>query len=98
MKKKQNHHWERYREIGFQISYYRKHMQMTQEALAEKLDVSRQHIGAIEAPNVNRKISMDLLFDIADLFGVEPKYFLEYRDIPNQKRNRDGVQKSKKKC
>lgn len=59
---------------------------MTQEELAEKLDVSREHIGAVEAPNVNRKISMDLLFDIADLFGIEPKYFLEYQDIPFQKK------------
>ena len=59
-------------------------MQMTQEELAEKLDISRQHLGAIEAPNVNRRISMDLLFDIADLFGVEPKFFLEHQDIPLQ--------------
>ena len=86
MKKRQNQHWERYREIGYQISYFRKHMHMTQEELAEKLDVSREHIGAVEAPNVNRKISMDLLFDIADLFGIEPKYFLEYQDIPFQKK------------
>lgn len=77
MEKRQNHYWERYREIGYKISYYRKHMQMTQEELAKKLDVSRQHIRAIEAPNVNRKLSMDLLFDIADLLNIEPKCFLE---------------------
>lgn len=82
MSRKHSEHWERYREIGYQISYCRKHMQMTQEEMAEKLNVSRQHIGAIEAPNVNRKVSLDLLFDIADLFGVEPKYFLEYQEIP----------------
>ena len=53
--------------------------------MAEKLNVSRQHIGAIEAPNVNRKISLDLIFDIADILNVEPKYFLEFQNFPFQK-------------
>lgn len=94
MSRKHSSHWERYREIGYQISYCRKHMQMTQEEMAEKLNVSRQHIGAIEAPNVNRKISLDLIFDIADLFGVEPKYFLDFQQMPftstDQSNNRDS--------
>lgn len=71
---------------------------MTQEEMAEKLDVSRQHIGAIEAPNVNRKVSLDLMFDIADLLGVEPKYFLEYQQLPtstNSKKKASG-RKNKK--
>ncbi len=84
-------HWDRYQEIGYQISYCRKRMKMTQEEMAEKLNVSRQHIGAIEAPNVNRKISLDLIFDIADLFGVEPKFFLEYQKLPMIKHTEDGV-------
>ena len=83
--KKDTNHWERYREIGFRIAYCRKHQKMTQEELAEKLNVSRQHIGAIEAPNVNRKISLDLIFDIADILNVEPKYFLEFQNFPFQK-------------
>ena len=81
MKKGQKDYWERYREIGQQVAYYRKHGQMTQEELAEKLDVSRQHIAAIEAPNVNRKISTDLLFDIAYLLKIEPKCLLEHQKI-----------------
>ena len=48
---------DRYREIGYKIAYCRKHMNLTQEELAEKVGVSRQHIGAIEAPNVDRKVS-----------------------------------------
>lgn len=82
MAKKCNDHWDRYSEIGYRISYCRKRKHMTQEEMAEKLDVSRQHIGAIEAPNVKRKISLDLLFNIANLLGVEPKYFLEYQELP----------------
>lgn len=86
MEKNCNEHWDRYAEIGHHISYCRKHRHMTQEELAEQLNVSRQHIGAIEAPNVKRKVSLDLLFNIADLLGVEPKYFLEYQELPLQER------------
>ena len=68
----------RYREIGYKIAYCRKHMNLTQEELAEKVGVSRQHIGAIEAPNVDRKVSLDLIFSIAELCNVEPGWFLQY--------------------
>ena len=37
------------------------------------------------SPNVNRKISLDLIFDIADILNVEPKYFLEFQNFPFQK-------------
>ena len=76
--KKKSCYAEKYREIGYKIAYCRKHMKLTQEQLAEKLGVSRQHIGAIEAPNIDRKISLDLIFSIADLCEVEPSWFLEY--------------------
>lgn len=77
---------DRYKEIGHRISYCRKHLNLTQEQLAEKLGISRQHIGAIEAPNVDRKISLDLIFKIAELCNMEPSWFLEYRNIPTQNR------------
>ena len=77
---------EKYREIGYKIAYCRKHMNLTQEQLAEQLGVSRQHIGAIEAPNVDRKVSLDLLFSIAELSGVEPSWFLECQEMPSLKR------------
>lgn len=82
MDNKKMEHKERYREIGYRIAQCRKYKNMTQAQLAKKLHTSRQHIGAIEAPNVRRKLSMDLLFDIADALGVEPRYFLECQDIP----------------
>lgn len=72
--KKKSCYAEKYREIGYKIAYCRKHMNLTQE----QLGVSRQHIGAIEAPNIDRKISLDLIFSIADLCEVEPSWFLEY--------------------
>ena len=37
---------QRYIELGYNIAYYRKHAGLTQEQLAEKAGISRQHMGA----------------------------------------------------
>lgn len=66
-----------YTELGYNIAYYRKHRNLTQEQLAEMVDISRQHLGAIEAPNIVRPLSLDFLFAIANALDVEPyKLFL----------------------
>ena len=70
---------ERYIELGYNIAYYRKHAGLTQEQLAEKLDISRQHIGAIEAPNIVRPISLELLFNIASVLEIEPYKLIMFR-------------------
>ncbi len=70
----------RFIELGYNIAYYRKHAGLTQEQLAEELGVSRQHIGAIEAPNIMRPISLDLLFNISTVLGVDPSKLLVFRN------------------
>lgn len=72
---------EKFIELGYNIAYYRKHRGLTQEQLAEKLGISRQHLGAIEAPNILRPISLDLLFNIAEVLHIEPSKLLIFRDI-----------------
>ena len=75
MKEKYN---EKYRRIGLKISYYRKMKGMTQEQLAEKIEKNLAFIGAVEAPNVNRTVSLDTLFDIAEALEVPPyKFFMD---------------------
>lgn len=75
MKEKYN---EKYRRIGLKISYYRKMKGMTQEQLAERIDKNLAFIGAVEAPNVNRTVSLDTLFDIAEALEVPPyKFFMD---------------------
>lgn len=71
---------QKYIEIGYNISYYRKHRGLTQEQLAEKLNISRQHLGAIEAPNIVRPISLELLFNIATVLKIEPYKLLVFHD------------------
>ena len=69
---------ERFIELGYAISYYRKHAGLTQEQVAEKVGISRQHMGAIEAPNMVRSLSLDLLFNIATVLGIEPYKLLMF--------------------
>ena len=69
---------ERYRDLGCAISYYRKRKGLTQEQLAESIGVSRQHMGAIEAPNMVRAVSLDVLFNIAQVLEIEPYLLLKF--------------------
>ena len=69
-----------YVELGLNIAFYRKRLGMTQEVLAEKLNISRAHLGAIEAPNIIRPMSLELLFKIARTLNVEPYKLLQVRD------------------
>ena len=69
-------HYTKYRMIGLKISYYRKLRGLTQEQLAEKIDKNLAFIGAVEAPNVNRTVSLDTLFDIAEALDVPAYKFL----------------------
>jgi len=69
-------YFDKYRTIGLKISYYRKLRGLTQEQLAEKIEKNLAFIGAVEAPNVNRTVSLDTLFDIAEALDVPPYKFL----------------------
>ncbi len=70
----------RYMKLGLRIAYFRKMKGFTQEQLAEKLGKSAGYIGAVEATNVDRAISIDTLFDIADLLGIPAYKFLQFDD------------------
>lgn len=69
-------HIDKYRQLGLKISYYRKLRGLTQEQLAEELGLSPAFIGHVEAPNIDKAISLDTLFDIADVLNVPVHRFL----------------------
>jgi len=71
---------ERHKQIGLKIAYYRKLRGLTQEELAEKISKSRTHIGSVEAVNVERGLSLDALFEIADLLEVPAYKFLLFEE------------------
>lgn len=69
-----------YIELGLNIAFYRKRAGMTQDMLAEKAGLSRSHLSAIEAPNIIRPFSLEILFNIARALGVEPYRLLQFRE------------------
>lgn len=73
-------HLNKYRMLGLKISYYRKMKNLTQEQLAEKIGKSLSFIGAVEAPNIDRTVSLDTLFDIADVLEISPFKLLKFDD------------------
>lgn len=69
---------ERYRDLGCAIAYYRKRKKMTQEQLADRVGISRQHMGAVEAPNMVRAISLEVVFNIATVLDVDPYVLFKF--------------------
>ena len=59
-----------FRLLGLTIAYYRKLRGLTQAELAEATNLSRTHISNIEAPNGKTSISLNKLFDIAEVLEV----------------------------
>ena len=76
--KKEFDNSERYRDMGCAIAYYRKRKQMTQEQVADLVGISRQHMGAIEAPNMVRALSLEVVFNIATVLEIEPYMLFKF--------------------
>ena len=66
--------------IGLNIAYYRKLKGLSQMQLAEKANISRTHLSNIEAPNMPTSISLETLFDIAEILDVPAAYLLFFRN------------------
>lgn len=69
-----------FRLLGLTIAYYRKLRGLTQAEPAEATNLSRTHISNIEAPNGKTSISLNKLFDIADVLEVPVKDLFDFRD------------------
>ena len=69
-------HTGKFLQLGLKISYYRKLRGLTQEQLAEYVGLTPAFIGHIEAPNISKAISLDTLFDIAEVLDVPAYKFL----------------------
>ncbi len=67
------------KQLGLNVSYYRKLKGITQEDLAKATGLSRTHIGNLEAPNMQGSISLDKLFDISEVLGVPIKKLFDFR-------------------
>ena len=63
---------------GLRIAYFRKAKGWTQEELANRMDMQTSTIGAIEAPNMEKKISLTTLFKFARVLDVPPSKLLDF--------------------
>ncbi|MDO4315981.1 MAG: helix-turn-helix transcriptional regulator [Oscillospiraceae bacterium] len=69
---------EKLADLYYAIGYYRRRKGLSQEQLAENLGISRQHLASIEAPNMNRGLSLELLLNIATVLEIEPYLLLKF--------------------
>ncbi len=67
-------------QLGLTIGYYRRLKGMTQGDLGKAVGLSRTHISNLEAPGIKGSISLDKLFDIADVLGVPMAKLFDFRD------------------
>jgi len=68
---------DRFIQLGIVIAAMRKMRGMSQEQLAEKANISRSHLSAIEAPNMVRAFFLDIFFNIADALEVDPSELIK---------------------
>ena len=73
---------DRFIELGLTISAIRKMKGLSQEKLAEKAKISRSHLSSIEAPNIVRPFSVEVLYNIADALDMKAGDLLNIK-FPN---------------
>ena len=65
-----------YKKIGINISKYRKQKNLSQEELANMVGISYSYLTQIEAPNVVKKMSLEVLLDITNALEIDLKQLL----------------------
>ena len=70
--------YEKYKYLGLNIAYYRKKRQLSQEQLAERINISRTHMSRIETADC--AVSLDVVFRICDVLDVTPAKLFDFRD------------------
>ena len=68
-------------QFGKNIAKYRKAKKLTQNKLAENLDISREHLAKIET--AKRGISINLLFKISETLEVSEKELFDFEQVIN---------------
>lgn len=68
---------DRFLKLGLAIASLRKMKGLSQDALAAKAGISRSHLSAIEAPNIIRAFSVEVLYNLADALEIRPGELLD---------------------
>lgn len=75
---------EKLRQIGLNISFYRKYRKLTQMQLAEKVNISACYISQIERGLLKNAVSLPVLMSIADALGIDISKLFEFKNLPKQ--------------
>ena len=75
---------DRFIQLGITISTLRKLKGYSQEQLANKVGISRSHLGVIEAPGMANDFSLEVFIDIANALEVDPATLLTASVLPDQ--------------
>ena len=62
--------------LGRNIAKYRKNLKLSQNKLADRLDISREHLAKVET--AKRTLSLDLLIMIAEELGVKVRDLIDF--------------------
>lgn len=57
-----------YRNFGLSVAYFRKRNGLTQQIVADRMDINYETISRIE--NANTGITLDMLFELSTAIGV----------------------------
>lgn len=68
----------KYEILGLNVAYFRRLRKLTQEQLAEMVDVDRTHISNVEIARTGS--SLDVIFRISDALEVPVHKLFEFRD------------------
>ncbi len=71
---------DKYINLGRNIKKYRKRLGLSQEGLADKMNISRSYLSKIEAPNYVKSFSIETLFLLAEALEIQPYKLLEFDD------------------
>ena len=69
--------YEKYKNLGLNIAYYRKAQRISQEKLAEMVNISRTHMSRIETAEC--AVSLDVIFEISDALEISPYKLFDFR-------------------
>ncbi len=67
-----------FKQVGAKIAYYRTLRDMNQEALANKISVSKSVVSKIERGQYNNNIGLGILLDIAWALNIEVSKLLTF--------------------
>jgi len=73
---------ERIRQIGLNVSYYRRYRQITQTELAQKVNISSCYLSQIERGLVKNAASLPVLLSLADALHIEVAELFQFKDLP----------------